>query len=305
MQNKLVITIVDEKGSRQFQAHKHIKKIVFWGVLIFVGLIVGVFFAMKMLMQTIDEIALEQNIAISEYRYISQQNDNLKDQIAQKNNELSVINQKIGDLESILSTQKNNQKIQAKIEEIDLKALSLEEKKMVLTLIPNGDPLPSYKSKNPARSRENPSKLALGLDYGVRVGSPVYATADGVVDSVRTNYKRGFGSFIKLNHSLGFGSLYAHLDKVLVKRGEFVRRGDLIGYSGRSGAVGSGVLYYEVWFINRPRRTQEFASWNLESFDALLQSYKEIEWRGLVWILQDVLKLQNYQNTLKEQSDAK
>lgn len=307
MQNKLVVTIADEKGLRQFQVHKHIKKIIFWGLVAFCIFIVTIFFVMKFLMHTIDSIALEQNVAISEYRYIYQQNEALKNQIQQKNYELSIIHQKIGDLESIIGTQKNNQRIHNKVKEIDLKNLNDEHKEVILSLIPNGLPLKEYSASENAFSRENSKrkKEALGVDFIVKTNTPVYATSDGVIDTIRTNYKKGYGNFVVINHSFGFSSLYAHLSAITLKKGDFVKKGDLIGYTGSSGSVKQPLLYYEVLFLNKTLKTQRYVDWNLRNFNELLLSDDAIDWKNLVWTIQDVVRLKNFQNTLKSEKSEK
>lgn len=305
MQNKLVITIADEKGARQFQVHKHIKKIIVWALILFFCFIGGIILLMKFLMHTMDVIALEQNIAISEYRYIYQQNEILKHKIQQKNNELNMIHQKIGDLESIIGTQKNNQKIYDKVKEIDLEQLAYQHKEMMLNLIPSGAPILQQAKRQNALPKEYPNrkKEALGVNFDVPKHTPVYATSDGVVDTLRLNYKKGYGNFIKINHSFGFSSLYAHLDEILLKKGDFVKKGDLIGYSGSSGGVKSPVLYYEVLFLNKTLNTEIYVQWNMENFNSLLLNNNTIDWESLVWTIQDVLRLKKFQNNLKSEEE--
>lgn len=305
MQNRLVITIADEKGARQFQVHKHIKKIIVWALILFFCFIGGIILLMKFLMHTMDVIALEQNIAISEYRYIYQQNEILKHKIQQKNNELNMIHQKIGDLESIIGTQKNNQKNNDKVKEIDLEQLAYQHKEMMLNLIPSGAPILQQAKRQNALPKEylNRKKEALGVNFDVPKRTPVYATSDGVVDTLRLNYKKGYGNFIKINHSFGFSSLYAHLDEILLKKGDFVKKGDLIGYSGSSGGVKSPVLYYEVLFLNKTLNTEIYVQWNMENFNSLLLNNNTIDWESLVWTIQDVLRLKKFQNNLKSEEE--
>jgi murein DD-endopeptidase MepM/ murein hydrolase activator NlpD len=85
-----------------------------------------------------------------------------------------------------------------------------------------------------------------GLDIACDVGTPVYATADGVVELAgRSN--GGYGRMVIINHGYGYKSLYAHLSSTInVKRGQRVKRGDVIALSGRSGLVTGPHLHYEV-----------------------------------------------------------
>ena len=88
-------------------------------------------------------------------------------------------------------------------------------------------------------------KFHPGMDFSAPKGTPVYATGDGKV--TMTKIKRtGYGKHIKISHRYGYQTLYAHLDKILVRRGQKVKRGDLIGRVGSSGTSTANHLHYEV-----------------------------------------------------------
>jgi len=85
-----------------------------------------------------------------------------------------------------------------------------------------------------------------GIDIACDVGTPVYATADGVVEQAGRS-GGGYGRMIIINHGFGYKTLYAHLSSdIKVRRGDRVRRGDVIALSGRSGLVTGPHLHYEV-----------------------------------------------------------
>ncbi len=85
-----------------------------------------------------------------------------------------------------------------------------------------------------------------GLDIACDVGTPVYATADGVIELAGRS-SGGYGRMIVINHGYGYKTLYAHLSSTInVKRGDRVKRGDVIALSGRSGLVTGPHLHYEV-----------------------------------------------------------
>lgn len=86
-----------------------------------------------------------------------------------------------------------------------------------------------------------------GLDIIADVGAPVYAAGNGVVNDA-THSGGGYGKVILINHGFGYQTLYAHLSKLSVKEGQRVRRGDLIGFSGKTGLVSGPHLHYEVRF---------------------------------------------------------
>jgi murein DD-endopeptidase MepM/ murein hydrolase activator NlpD len=96
-----------------------------------------------------------------------------------------------------------------------------------------------------------------GLDIISDVGTSVYAAGDGVVHfSGRT--AGGYGMVIELTHGYGYSTLYAHLSKVLVREGQTVKRGELIGRCGRSGLVSGPHLHYEVRHQGRKYNPVDF-----------------------------------------------
>jgi len=94
---------------------------------------------------------------------------------------------------------------------------------------------PVYKTK----------KMHWGMDFSAPKGTEVYATGDGKVEKVKRS-KRGYGNQVRINHSYGYKTFYAHLDKYIVKKGQIVKRGDLIGYVGSTGTSTAPHLHYEV-----------------------------------------------------------
>lgn len=85
-----------------------------------------------------------------------------------------------------------------------------------------------------------------GVDYAAPRGEPVRATADGVVVSAGTN--GGYGTMVEIRHPNGFGTRYAHLQRVEpgIESARLVRRGDVIGYVGMTGLATGPHLHYEV-----------------------------------------------------------
>lgn len=84
-----------------------------------------------------------------------------------------------------------------------------------------------------------------GIDYGVPVGTPVYAAASGTVQA-RAGYNGGYGNLIVIKHSAGVETRYAHLSRISVSTGEHVNQGDLIGYSGNTGSSTGPHLHFEI-----------------------------------------------------------
>jgi len=92
-----------------------------------------------------------------------------------------------------------------------------------------------------------------GLDFGIPIGTPVFAAEDGRVVAVDNNdrsywQKYQYGQYILIEHQNNLSTLYAHLSVVDVKKGDVVRRGDLIGYSGNSGYSTGPHLHFGVYW---------------------------------------------------------
>jgi murein DD-endopeptidase MepM/ murein hydrolase activator NlpD len=85
-----------------------------------------------------------------------------------------------------------------------------------------------------------------GVDYRARNGTPAMTTADGIVTMAKKN--GSFGLMIEVDHGFGFKTRYAHLSKMLVRRGSRVKRGEIIGLVGTSGRSTGSHLHYEVMF---------------------------------------------------------
>ncbi|MDE5608074.1 MAG: M23 family metallopeptidase [Muribaculaceae bacterium] len=91
-----------------------------------------------------------------------------------------------------------------------------------------------------------------GMDFSAPIGTPVYATGDGVVKAAG-RVMSGYGNMIDIDHGFNYLTRYAHLNEVLVKPGQEVKRGDLIGKVGNTGKSTGPHLHYEVRFKGQPQ----------------------------------------------------
>ena len=89
------------------------------------------------------------------------------------------------------------------------------------------------------------NKFHAGMDFSAKTGTPIYSTGDGTVYKVRKS-KRGYGNHVVINHGFGYKTLYAHMSKYTVKKGQKIKRGDIIGYVGNTGTSVAPHLHYEV-----------------------------------------------------------
>ncbi len=91
-------------------------------------------------------------------------------------------------------------------------------------------------------------KMHTGIDFAASIGTPIYATADGVIDKTEVSFS-GYGKVIEIDHGFGYRTRFAHMHGFAVRQGQKVKRGDLIGYVGDTGLSTAPHLHYEV-FVN-------------------------------------------------------
>lgn len=153
-----------------------------------------------------------------------------------------------------------------------------ERKEELLAAIPSIQPVRKEDLKRMASGfgwRIDPftkaRKKHYGMDFSAVRGTPIYATGDGKV--VRAdNRASGYGNHIRIDHGFGYISLYAHMSKYNVKRGQKVKRGDIIGYVGNTGRSVASHLHYEIFKDKKKINPLNFYYGNLSTseFDALL-----------------------------------
>jgi murein DD-endopeptidase MepM/ murein hydrolase activator NlpD len=90
-----------------------------------------------------------------------------------------------------------------------------------------------------------------GVDFSAPVGTDIYATGDGVVVEVGGT-KRGYGNSVMIDHGFGYTTFYAHCSKVIVKKGQQIKRGQIIAKVGNTGKSTAPHLHYEVHKNNKP-----------------------------------------------------
>jgi murein DD-endopeptidase MepM/ murein hydrolase activator NlpD len=115
-------------------------------------------------------------------------------------------------------------------------------------------------------------KMHAGLDFAAPQGTPIYATADGVV-SEAGNSGDGYGNHVVIRHGYGYETLYGHMFRVKARRGEKVKRGTVIGYVGSTGKSTGPHCHYEVRKNDRPLDPVYFFYNDItpEQFDRLLK----------------------------------
>lgn len=96
-----------------------------------------------------------------------------------------------------------------------------------------------------------------GVDFAAAIGTPIYATGDGVVKRTRVA-KNGYGKEVVIDHGFGYSTRYGHLHEILVHVGQEIKRGNVIGTLGDSGKSTGPHLHYEVMVNGRPQNPKHY-----------------------------------------------
>lgn len=185
-----------------------------------------------------------------------------------------------------LSDQEKQQQLLNRIDQVKL---SLVERNWLLLSIPNGQPLSesrrvtsSYgKRIHPVTGRRH---FHYGIDISAWHGEPVLTTADGVVKFAGAN-NHGYGQTVVIAHNYGFITKYAHLSKILVKKGEFVTRGQVVGEAGNSGISTGTHLHYEIEYLDSKINPRFFIKWSADNYNQIFTQEQSVQWPTLISLI--------------------
>ncbi len=160
----------------------------------------------------------------------------------------------------------------------DIESLA-KEKSDLLAAIPAIQPVENKNLKRMASGfgyRLDPftkaRKMHHGMDFSAKIGTPIYATGNGKV--IRADSKSsGFGKHIRIDHGYGYITVYAHMNAYNVRKGQKVKRGEIIGYVGNTGRSRGPHLHYEVWLNGNKLNPVNFYYGDLspEEFNTVIQ----------------------------------
>ena len=132
--------------------------------------------------------------------------------------------------------------------------------KRLTKILPLGAPVAKKTVTSPFGKRKDPFtgkiKQHKGIDFAGKIGTELYAVAPGRV--ISAGERAGYGTTVEVDHGLGFTTLYAHLSKVMVSRGDWVRPGTVIGLGGSSGRSTGPHLHYEIRYKGTPFNPTNF-----------------------------------------------
>ena len=170
-------------------------------------------------------------------------------------------------------------------EQANLLEATARQRLFLMHSIPNGIPGESVRVNSHFGPRTHPtsgkSSMHRGIDLKMPTGTPIYATADGIVETAGTDTNGGFGKLIRIQHSFGFRTYYAHLSKIQVEVGQYVRKGEQIALSGNTGRSTGPHLHYEVRRLWTAMDPEPFMNWSLGSYDQIFTTVSEVDWESL------------------------
>ncbi len=295
-----MITISDMHGSRQYTLHQLIRHIALWAVLAIVAIIgIGAFF-LNVLSTEVDDLdTLTQKLESSkqelgvENQKLELMQSVLSQKIKNKTHELESMDEQLSEIEKIVGLEPDiSSAFDSRVETAKQKSLnnvhqaqlSIAELSLLNRSIPTGFPVKNYrKITDKFGYRMHPIKhkrvFHFGLDFSAKIGTPIYAPADGVVSFAKT--KSGYGKFLLVDHPFGFKTAYGHLSKFAVSEGTYVSKGDIIAYVGNTGRSTGAHLHYEVRYLHKWLNPMSFVKWSSKTYKKTMNQERLVNWKML------------------------
>lgn len=317
MKNRLIITISDVNGSKQYSVHEIIKNIILG--LIFLVIILGLatYIYIKVLYN--QKVAYEDEIITlketsktyhQKNQILNQQNIELSYLIQESSDKLLSVNEKLQEVEEMIGygpdlnasfgedieSEDNASSPSLKEKLVDFQIYTIQQSLFTNT-IPNGKPISYKRISSGYGYRTHPvtrkKSFHPAIDLKADTGTPVYAPASGVV--VIAKPKGAYGNFILLEHSFGFKTAYGHLSRFAVKSGEYINKGDLIGYVGSTGRSTGPHLHYEVRYLDKWLNPKPFLLWDTGNLYSINDQVSNVKWQSILTQMEKIITLSNTQ----------
>ncbi len=306
MNDHFTITIHDDEGVKQFNLHQIVKKAIFYATL-FLGVVslIGVG-TILYLNESVDKLEIKRHDTQNAYDILKIKNDKLdikmeetSSALLSKKKELDEVSDSLLEIQTLIGiTPVTDMSLQ---ESVNITKLTTEQRATLLQFIPSGSPIEYKGITSKFGYRMHPKlkrrEFHRGSDMKAKMRTPVYATADGIVEYAGKHKKSGFGRLVILQHNYGFRVYFGHLNKIVIESGKFVKKGDLIAYTGNSGMSSGPHLHYEIRFIGRAINPFWFIKWNVENYEEIFEKEKKIPWQSLITAIAQI-KVQKPTQTL-------
>ncbi|HHP0355922.1 TPA: M23 family metallopeptidase [Campylobacter lari subsp. concheus] len=302
MKDKFTLTITDVNGSRHFLLSQIIKKvIIYFTSFVFVVIVLGALY-INYLADKRSELLKEQEALSSKNTKLFSQNESMQKSLEEKTALYDELQTQLADIEENLGLKQDESlDIPERLEKIKL---TNDQAYLFLTQIPNGHVIEDNGVTGNFGWRHHPilnkKEFHPGIDLRAALNTPIYAPANGVVEYAAYS-NNGYGYSVILIHNFGFKTVYAHMmRKDVVKAGQFVKKGDLLGYTGNTGLSTGPHLHYEVRFINKLLDPKIFIDLNRKNYEQIFEKERRVPWQSLIKaLLLQYPKLQSFQTEQK------
>ena len=285
MRERFSIVITDINGSKHYNLHQIIKKITLYVILAIIAIIVIGAFFISYLTNEVDNLETKKQTLETVNTKLKKDNKSVKKSIVQKVEELDLLNSKMGELEELIGIKPSSKDLSLN-ERVDLAKVSTLQKQLLFMNIPSGYPIKNEGVTGKFGWRIHPivkkKEFHTGIDLRAKRKTKIYAPADGIINFAGFHKKSGYGVMVILDHNYGFRTLYGHMTKVAAKKGDVVRKGDLIGYTGNSGLSSGPHLHYEIRHLQVAIQPINFMKWNMKTYETIFKKEKHIKWQSLI-----------------------
>ncbi|MCJ7765981.1 MAG: M23 family metallopeptidase [Thiovulaceae bacterium] len=284
MNNRFTVTIHDLKGVKQYNLHQIIKRVLLYvvmGILSLIMIGVGIIFFLG---SSLENIEVKKTDLEQRNNELLTSISTAENELLLKQAELSVVSDSLEDIETMIGlTPKDEETL---TERVELAKLTSAQRAVLLKYVPSGSPV-AYKGVTSKYGyRMHPTlkrrEYHRGIDLRAAMRTEILATADGVIEYAGYHKASGYGRLIILDNNYGFKTYFAHLNELLVKSGQYVKKGDVIGLSGNSGMSNGPHLHYEVRFTQRVLNPFRFIKWNVENYSEIFEQEKHVPWQSLI-----------------------
>ncbi|WP_457636464.1 peptidoglycan DD-metalloendopeptidase family protein [Persephonella sp.] len=282
MRDKFTITIHDVNGVKQYTLKQIVKKYILY----FIGFIILFFIVstsvIYLLSKEVRELSQKKEELLKQNVRLLKERIALKQSINEKTTELRELSEKVKNIEEMIGLIPEEKKdFSERVKELSLTTGQIYH---MFKNIPNGSPLKSTIITSRFGYRKHPVNgqrdFHPGVDLRAKIRTPVFSTANGIVEYA--GKKGAYGKMVIIQHNYGFKTIYGHLSKIKVKTGDFVEKGQLIGFSGNTGLINGPHLHYEVRYLQRPLNPVNFIRWKKLSYKEIFKKERRVRWESLI-----------------------
>ncbi|MEA3289008.1 MAG: M23 family metallopeptidase [Campylobacterota bacterium] len=282
MKNRLIITISDAFSTKSYNVNKIIKKLILWSIITFLIGSIIIFYVITSLNESVKNLEIES-------LKLTNQNEKYSREIVDKKNYIEELGSELKRIENIIGL--DGDEDSTLVQRATLAKLTSAQKLYMLNTIPSGCPMKECRQTSKFGWRIHPLKkkkqFHKGLDLKAKINTEIYAPADGVVKHANKKDNNSFGRTVIIAHNFGFETIFAHLNRVNVKIGDVVKKGQLIAKSGNSGKSNGPHLHYEVHYANKVLDPTVFVDWNMQTYDKLFEKQRRVKWESLVNLIKN------------------